>query len=433
MAYTLKLNVYNFSLYQIIGEDRRIVRGEERVKYLLEDDAVLFPDFVRTWQPNVDRNSFLPLIFQAMVTFFDSRFKVNVEGTKAVSITADPQPRIASLSYTKLNVYNFSLYQIIGEDRRIVRGEERVKYLLEDDAVLFPDFVRTWQPNVDRNSFLPLIFQAMVTFFDSRFKVNVEGTKAVSITADPQPRIASLSYTIDGLFKGGDTGIGRTIYDQQNATQPGTRIQRTDVPVNNYYYKLWMPYDGEDGILMIQSYTDMGCTATFRDQIEAFFISKGFKPKWNSMIPSNFIDQYLSRSFINEIKIVYQTETRDVDGIFSSMRQARKESWLKNLSIPLRRLLQLDNYEEQLQEKIMETVDYNPERDLAKVFYEDENGKKASATINNLESIFPNIILPDELKNADTDEPDLEATAQFTDGLLEQIKTDIGYNVAPIA
>ena len=338
------------------------------------------------------------------------------------------------MAYTlKLNIYNFSLYHIVGEDRRIVRGEERIKYLLEDDAVLFPDFVRTWQLNVDRNSFLPLIFQAMVTFFDSRFKVNVEGTKAVSITEDPQPRIALLSYTIDGLFKGGDTGIGRTIYDQQNATQPGTRIQRTDVPVNNYYYKLWMPYDGEDGILMIQSYTDMGCTATFRDQIEAFFISKGFKPKWNNMIPSSFIDQYLSRSFINEIKIVYQTEARDVDGIFSSMRQARKESWLKTLSIPLRRLLQLDNYEEQLQEQIMETVDYNPERDLAKVFYEDENGKKASASINDLESIFPNIILPDELKNADTDEPDLEATAQFTDGLLEQIKTDIGYNVNPIA
>lgn len=332
------------------------------------------------------------------------------------------------MAYTlKLNIYNFSLYRIIGEERRMIRGVERVKYQLEDDAVSFPDFVRSWEPTIDRNTLLPVIFQSMVTFFDSRFKVNVEGTKAVSITSDLQPRIASLSYTIDGLFKGGETGIGKTVYNQQNATQPGNRIERTDVPANNYFYKLWMPYDSEDGILMVQSYTDMGCTATFRDQLEVFFISKGFKPKWNSMIPSNFIDQYLSRSFINEIKIIYQTETRNVDGIFSSMRQVKKESWLKNLRIPLRRLFKLDNYEELLQGQIMETVDYNPECDLVKVFYKDENGKKASTMINDLESIFPNIILPDELKNTDTDDPDLDATAQFTDGMLNEIKAQMGY------
>ena len=313
------------------------------------------------------------------------------------------------------------------------RGKERIIYQLENVATSFPFFACTLDPAIDRNNYLPVIFQALVSFFDSKFKVNDENTKAVSITSDPQPRIASLNYTIDGMFKGGDTGIGKTIYAQQDATFPGTRINRTDVPVNNYYYKLWMPFDGEDGILMIQSYTDMGCTATFRDQIEDFFISKGYKPKWNSMIPSGYIDQYLRRSFINEIKIVYQTEAREADGIFCSMRQAKKESWLKNLHIPLGGLMQLDNYQDRLQEQIVETVDYNPEHDLAKVFYEDENGKKASATINDLESVFPNIILPDDLKDAETEEPILDAIAQYTDGLLEQIKTEIDYNVAPIA
>ena len=313
------------------------------------------------------------------------------------------------------------------------RGKERIVYKTENYAIPFPVFAGSLDPTVDRNSFLSVIFDALVSFFDSRFKVNDENTKAVSITSNPQPRFASLNYTIDGMFKGGDTGIGKTIYSQQDATVPGSRIYRTDVPVNNYYYKLWMPFDGEDGILMIQSYTDMGCTATFRDQIEAFFISKDFKPKWNSMIPSGLIDQYLRRSFINEIKIVYQTEVREAEGIFSSMRQAKKESWLKNLHIPLGGLMQLENYQDRLQEQIVENVDYNPEHDLAKVFYEDENGKKASATINDLESIFPNIILPDDLKDTETEEPILDTIAQYTDGLLEQIKTEIGYNVAPIA
>ena len=39
MAYTLKLNIYIFSLYRIIGEERRMMRGMERVKFQLEDDG----------------------------------------------------------------------------------------------------------------------------------------------------------------------------------------------------------------------------------------------------------------------------------------------------------------------------------------------------------------------------------------------------------
>lgn len=336
------------------------------------------------------------------------------------------------MAYTlKLNIYNFSLYRIIGERRVIRRGREVTKYETEEYATSFPDFARTLAPEIDRNNFISVIFQEIVSFFDGQFLVNDDETKAVSITSDPQPRLASLCYTIDGLFKGGDTGIGKTIYRNRDASQPGDRINSRDVPANNFFYKLWMPYDSDDGILMIQSYTDMGCTTTFRDQLDAFFVSKRYKPAWNGMIPSGFIDQYLNRSFINEIKIVYQTEFREADGIFCSMRQAKKESWIKNLRIPLNGLLQLDNYQEQLQDQIIETVNYDPDHDLAKVFYEDENGKKASATINDLESIFPNIILPDDLKD-DADEPNLDATAQYTDGLLEQIKRDIGYNVDPI-
>lgn len=324
-------------------------------------------------------------------------------------------------------MYNFSLYRIINTVERPVRGGVRTKYETEHDATSFQEFAHFLNPNVNRDSFLPLLFQNLVAFFDSQFRVNEEGTKAVSITSDPVPTFATLGYTINGLFKGGDTGIGRTIYSQQNAVQPGLRISSTDVPVNNYYYKLWLPYDSDDGVLMVQSYTDLGCTATFRDQIEQFFISKGFRPQWNAMIPSGFIDQYLDRSFINEIKIIYASEQRQEQGIFASMSNVQKESRLKNLHISFRQLLGLSNYQQALKDKIMEFVDYNQERDMAKVFYQDENGKKASASINNIEQVLPNIILPDDLKNPATDEPVLERISQYTDGILDQIKRQINY------
>lgn len=337
------------------------------------------------------------------------------------------------MAYTlKLNIYQFSLYRIIREERNIMRGVERMKYYTEDNATSFPDFVRTFTETMDRDIFLPSFFQALVSYFDSQFRMNDEGTKAVSITTNPNPRIASQNYTIDGLFKGGDTGMDKTVYNQRNATTPGSRIGRTDVPASHFFYKLWLPYDGEDGILMVQSYTDMGCTSTFRYQMESFFISKGFFPKWNSLIPTDIINRYLQRSFINKIKIVYQAEPQYGEGIFRSLRQAKKESWLTNLNISFNELFRIDNYRQVLQNQIVETIDCDPNHDLIKVFYQDENGKCAHAGINDLENILPIITLPNELKAEGSEEPNLEGTANYTDGILEQVKTQIGYNVTPI-
>lgn len=337
------------------------------------------------------------------------------------------------MAYTlKLNIYNFSLYQIINTVERRMNGIVRTRYETEADAATFNRVVWTINQNVNRDSYLPILFQSMVTYFDSRFKVNEDGTKAVSITADPTPSYNTLGYVINGMFKGGDTGIGKIIYSQQNATRPGTRISNTDVPVNNFYYKLWMPYDGEDGVLMIQSYTDMGCTATFRDQIEQYFVSIGFRPRWNTMIPSGFIDQYLNRSFINEIKVVYAFEHRQEQGVFASLANVKKESRLSNLRIPFNQLFGLENYQERLQEKIMEFIDYDQHHDMVKVFYVDENGKKASASINNLEDVLPSIILPDRLKNPATEEPVMADISHYTDGILDQIKHQMGYTANEI-
>lgn len=332
------------------------------------------------------------------------------------------------MAYTlKLNIYRFCLYRITNTVVRQTMERERNKYETESSPTTFYEVARTIDTNVDRNRFLPVLFQSLVSYFDRRFKVNDEGTKAVSITTPPSPIYNSTGYVINGLFKGGDTGIGKTIFSQHNAIQPGTRITNTDVPVNNYYYKLWMPYDGEDGVLMIQSYTDMGCTVTFRDQMEKFFISKGYLPKWNSMIPSGFIDQYLNRSFINEIKVVYTSERRQEYGIFASLSNVKKESRLKKLHIPFSDLFRMDNYRQRLQDKILEYVDYDQQHDLVKVFYEDENGKKASATLNNIEDVLPSIILPEELKNCDTEEPELSLIRSYTDSILDEIKRQMGY------
>lgn len=329
----------------------------------------------------------------------------------------------------KLNIYSFSLYRITDTIQRQQRGRTVIMYRHEDDATPFCEFARSLDANVNRDIYLTTVFQALLNYFNNRFLLNTDGTKAVSITNDPQPRPFGTSYKIDGMFKGGETGIGRNVYQQGNASNSTKIIARTDVPAVYYYYKLWIPYDAEDGILMIQSYTDMGCTATFREQIEGFFISCGFKPSWNTMIPTGIMEEYLNRSFINGIRVTYNVDQRnDAQGVFSSMRMAKKESWLRNMAISFRELLQIDNYQQELENQIMTFIDdYDPDRDSARVFYKDSNGHKANASIREIEEILPSIILSDGLKRPGTEEPDLIAISEHTDGILERIKRQIGY------
>jgi hypothetical protein len=47
MAYTLKLNIYNFSLYRITNTVERQMRGVVRTKYETENDATPFGQFSR--------------------------------------------------------------------------------------------------------------------------------------------------------------------------------------------------------------------------------------------------------------------------------------------------------------------------------------------------------------------------------------------------
>ena len=328
----------------------------------------------------------------------------------------------------KLNIYNFSLYHITETIQRRQRGREIVMHRHESRAIPFSDLGRSLNAQVERDNYLTVICQALLRHFDNRFLFNADGTRAVSITNNPNPRLFGPSYKIDGLFKGGETGIARNVYQQGDAQQSTMMIGRTDVPALKYYYKLWIPYDAEDGILMIQSYTDMGCTVAFKDQIEDFFISCGYKPSWNSIIPSGIMQEFLNRSFINSIRVSYDVVPReDANGVFASMRLAKKESWLRNLSIPFQDLLHLGDYRQQLENKLIDYVGFDPEFDSARVFYTDENGRKANASIGEIENILPSIILPEELKSEGTDEPELNAISEYTDGILDNIKQQIGY------
>ena len=71
---------------------------------------------------------------------------------------------------------------------------------------------------------------------------------------------------------------------------------------------------------------------------------------------------------------------------------------------------------------IIERDDYD-----MKIFYIDPKGRKANINISNPEEIKPTIFLDDDIKETGSERFDFEKIKEHTDGILEQIKEEIGY------
>ena len=237
------------------------------------------------------------------------------------------------MAYTlKLDMYYFSLKKITGTFERKTREGKRIGFHTEETPCLFQDFVNSL--SLKKNGkYMEVLLTDFINGFNASFKSNKDNTKAVSITTDLFHGVSKTEYTAWGVFKGGSTGINREIYKSDNATTLKGTIDDDNVTSLLYFYKLWLPQDSNVGILMVQSYTSMGCTALFKEQLEDYFISKGYKPYWNKCVPKSYIEKYLKDGYINEIRVVHSKRDykKPLDPIFGPFIKATKKTIFSNV------------------------------------------------------------------------------------------------------
>ena len=67
---------------------------------------------------------------------------------------------------------------------------------------------------------------------------------------------------------------------------------------------------------MVQSYTSVGCTSLFKEQLENYFIRKGYKiSSWSKCIPKEYIEKYLKDGYIDEIHVIHRK--RDIEKLLN--------------------------------------------------------------------------------------------------------------------
>ena len=67
-----------------------------------------------------------------------------------------------------------------------------------------------------------------------------------------------------------------------------------------------------------------------------------------------------------------------------------------------------------------------PNNYITKLYYEDNDGRKAHAKVEDKFEIRPTIVLPTEVSN-ENKTPNLELIIKFTDDLLDKVKNEINY------
>lgn len=336
------------------------------------------------------------------------------------------------MSYTlKLDIYYFSLKKIKEETIRRFQGKDVTIHTTEKEDCLFDDFVKSLSSDEgDNNNYTETFLKDFITGFNNAFKPNKSNTQAMSITTDLFKKYNSKDHTVSGVFKGGPTGTEFEIYALTNASEPTGVITEDNITSLSYFYKIWIPTDSNVGVLMVQSYTHMGCTGMFKEQLSNYFIDKGYKASWSKHIPNDYIEQYFKEGYINAIQVLYRNREDDkpLNPVFGPIIAARRKSVFSGFKIPFKEFISIPDYRKMLKSQIQAIdTEYDEKKDEIKLFYIDAEGKKAHAKLAEIENILPTIVLDDSLKEANSHIPKWEDLNDFTNGILDDIKKQISY------
>jgi len=270
--------------------------------------------------------------------------------------------------------------------------------------------------------------------FDGKFKSDGKGTKSISTTRDNNFTPRSVKNIIDGEIFGGSIGNLQTIYDLNNATDKKGKIGLDQIASVPFFVKLWTPFDHNSGILMIQSYSDYTVSELFKITFRKFIAGYGFTLIYSSFTPQDIKDEYLKKSHVYEMKIIKDNISRGkrklINPIFADEQNLKitvtvsgfkhdvKDFWNKLKGKDSKKLIGAD----------LDDLDISEQNGYElKAYYKDEEGHLANVGIKKTLDITPTIFLPDEIKSDETHHFDYVKIKKFTDGMLNDIKKEIGY------
>lgn len=264
--------------------------------------------------------------------------------------------------------------------------------------------------------------------FHNKFWLNKDENKGISTkNIDYRPG----KSVIEGIINGGNTGYGHQIYDILNNAKTVGELSEKQLASLPYYFKMWTPPDSQVGVLMIQSYSIGSIGSILIEFLTKIFAKYGASFRRVIHVPTELRESYLKRSSVKKVTFTSTLENKDSRKKFN---RAFEDSNGLKVTVSVEGLKKKDissffkkfNAKKPIGIDLAELGMENAEDYETKIYYEDEYGRKAHATIRDKFEIRPTIVLPLEVSN-DNKTPNPERIIEFTDKLLEKVKKEIHY------
>ena len=320
-----------------------------------------------------------------------------------------------------------SIYQFVLKEKGKSKGSEypqlgdfyRSNFVREEDLA----------ENVTRKKIYQNFIEDFINIFGNEFILNKNETKGIGLhKVHPYPS----SYIIDGIIKGGPTGIEQEIFDKENMQTPEGILEEDKLTTLPYYFKLWSPYDNKTGVLMIQSYTDYGVNTLIIDHVKAVFKKYSTSLVYERFIPNDIKEKYINGSSVYKIAFLKNSLPRSsrerFNPIFTDYEGLKIKVEITGFNDDPEKFINGLFKPEHIIGANLKDIGIEEEENYETVvYYKDEFGHKAHASAEKHIEISPTIYLPDSLKTYGKDYADYEKVRKYCDGILDKVKKEISY------
>jgi hypothetical protein len=269
--------------------------------------------------------------------------------------------------------------------------------------------------------------------FSEKFVLNYNKTKGIAIR---EINTIPAMNIIDGMVIGGLTGIEQEVYKTSSSEDKQDTITEDEVTALPYYFKIWMPYDSNVGVIMVQSYTETGVVSLVLDKIKHFFKSYGFSVGSNSFVDKEYKEYFKKHSVVDKLVLTKTHLSSDarsaLNQLFASFEGLKVEIKLSGFNV------NIDDFWKQIDKE--KPLDVNlagfemNERENYDVVatYKDISGKQSQARLSRNLDFMPTIILDSTLKETGKEYPNYNKIQTHTNSILAKVKQEIGYEAVDV-
>lgn len=264
--------------------------------------------------------------------------------------------------------------------------------------------------------------------FGKGFVLNYDATKGIAVN---QIIPSFNTNVIDGMIKGGVTGIENDLFDISDSSIVKGKVKKNQVSTLQYYFKFWFPNDSQTGILMIQSYTHSGVNNLIFDQLKEVIQEKNSILTKVKFVPKGYKERFKKRSKVYRVTYFKnkfsRSSAKHLNQIFDQ-EDLNVKLTISGLNLSPEKFLRLFKKKKLINSDLsaLEMVDDNDFETIAE--YVDEFGHRSQARISNKFDILPTYFLPEALKSKNKDVPDYNKIRSHTNTILTKIKEEINYS-----